>query len=225
MRNALNTCFKWGYILLEAVLAFIFLYLLVFLGGGIPSTGEIKNSGDVQIFVKSNGVHTDFCLPVDTTYKNWLEWITPKDFPDSDFKYVSIGWGDKGFFLDTPTWTDLSFKTAFNAAFLPSETAMHVAWLNHIPEINEHCREVYIDEVAYKDLTSYIESSFQLKDDNPVLIPGRGYWSNDSFYEATGSYSCFKTCNSWTNKGLKICGIKTGWFSLSAEGIMRHLNH
>lgn len=35
----------------------------------------------------------------------------------TDFNYIAFGWGDKGFYLDTPTWADLKFSTAFKAAF------------------------------------------------------------------------------------------------------------
>jgi hypothetical protein len=34
-----------------------------------------------------------------------------------DFSYVSFGWGDKGFYLDTPSWAELQPSTAFVAAF------------------------------------------------------------------------------------------------------------
>ena len=55
------------------------------------------------------------------------------------------------------------------------------------------------------------------------LIPNRGYWNNDNFYEAHGNYHLFNTCNAWTNEALQTIGVKTGWLALSSNGIMDHL--
>ena len=40
------------------------------------------------------------------------------------------------------------------------------------------------------------------------MLQGYTYGNNDQFYEAVGSYSCFKTCNTWTNQALKESKLK-----------------
>ncbi len=208
---------------LDVVLIFLLIYFHIFSFVGAIPIGEIKKEGEVEIFIQSNGVHTDFCLPTQTANFDWKTIVPITDYPNNKvFNYISLGWGDKGFFLDTPTWDDLTFETAFNAAFLPSPTAMHVSYLENKPKLSNQVANVYITKDEYLKLVVYIKNSFKLKNNHVELIPNRGYWNNDNFYEANASYHLFKTCNSWTNEGLKLIGVRTGIYSLSADGIMRH---
>lgn len=208
---------------LECFLAFLFLYLTIVIGGQLSSIGQLQNSGDVKIYVRSNGVHTELCFPTNTEYHDWSTFIPTEHFPQqSDFQYVSIGWGDKGFFLDTPTWDDLTFKTAFNAAFLPSPTAMHVAYSKEVQEC-ETCVATYLSKENYLVLIKHIQQSFRLKKKSVDLITGKGYGVNDNFYEADGSYHLFRTCNTWTNNCLKVAKIRTARYALFQDGIMDFL--
>ena len=69
-------------IFLQALLQFIMLIisvLVVYLaiiswGAIIPSIG-LEQKNDVEIFVQSNGVHTDVCMPVKTDYFDWTSFI------------------------------------------------------------------------------------------------------------------------------------------------------
>jgi uncharacterized protein (TIGR02117 family) len=211
------------HLLIDVILIFLVIYLHIFSFVGAIPIGEIKKEGDVEIFIQSNGVHTDFCLPTVSANFDWKTIVPISDYPkNKTFNYISLGWGDKGFFLDTPTWDDLTFETAFNAAFLPSPTAMHVSYLENKPRLSNHVANVFITKDKYLNLVEYIKNSFKLKNNQVDLIPNRGYWSNDNFYEGNASYHLFKTCNSWTNDGLKLIGVKTGIYALSADGIMRH---
>ena len=49
---------------------------------------------------------------------------------DSTAEYLAFGWGDKGFYLDTPEWSDLKASTAFKAAFALGNSAMHTTFIN-----------------------------------------------------------------------------------------------
>ena len=209
----------------EFVLAFLLVYLnLVFTLAILPSGGSELADG-VKIYIKTNGVHTDICLPVETTYIDWKTFIPTTDYPQVNaFSYVSIGWGDKGFFLDTPTWADLKFSTAFNAAFLGGETAMHVQYLENEPTVSETVKCKFIAPEKYQDVIDYVKHSFKKNTSGIAdLIPNRGYWSSDNFYEANGTYNLFNTCNAWTNGALKVAGIRTAALALFSDGIMRHL--
>jgi len=207
---------------LEGFVAFLFFYLTIALLGGSMTTGTLKKDGDIVIFVTSNGIHTDVCIPSITEQCNWPEFISAQPYKTGETSYIKIGWGDKGFFLDTPEWSDLTVYTALNAAFLPSPTAMHVAYVNQ-PETSEVCRKVMIDKKEYLLLIDFIKSSFEKKRNMIQLIAGKGYSNNDNFYEANNSYHLFRTCNSWTNDALKIAGVKTGIYALFPHGILSHL--
>jgi len=179
----------------------------------------------ITIYIESNGVHTDFVMPVKTAQMNWNTFLPCSDFEsvDSTFRYVAIGWGDKGFFIGTPTWNDLKFSTAFNAAFGLSSTAMHVTYKRNEPRISASCKRLIISEAQYHVLLRYMAASFQMKNGKSMRINHAGYSWNDCFYEANGTYSLFKTCNVWTGMGLKVIGVPIGCWTPFQGGIMEHL--
>lgn len=215
---------KTIWFLTEFVLAFLLIYLdLVIIFSAIPVSGDELTDG-VKIYIKSNGIHTDVCVPVINEYKDWRDFVPVEHFPKvKEHHYISMGWGDKGFFLDTPTWADLTFSTAFNAAFLPSPTAMHVQYLESEPILSESTKRKFVSPKRYLKLVEFISDSFQKRNGEIDLIANKGYWQNDNFYEAKGSYHLFNTCNAWTNEALKVAGIKTVWLALFSDGIMKHL--
>ena len=53
-------------IFLETFFAFLVFYLIFSLTGGAIPTGDTPKNGDLFIYVRSNGVHTDLCLPTKT---------------------------------------------------------------------------------------------------------------------------------------------------------------
>jgi uncharacterized protein (TIGR02117 family) len=206
------------------VLSALVLYIIIVMFGMmVPANYEVHGDRKIKVFVRSNGVHTDICMPVESPYYNWKSFIDTADYPlNSRFQYVSIGWGDKGFFLDTPTWADLSTKTALTAAFLPSPCAMHVEYMDEIPQISEMCAEEMITSDQYDLLIDYITKSFVKEEGKIIFIPGTSYWGNDHFYEAHGDYHMFYTCNSWTNGALKKARINTALYAMFPGTIMHY---
>ena len=216
---------RWTGYFCEFVLGTVAFYLTVAVIISLIPVGSEECGSGIKIYVKTNGVHTDICVPVVTDEMDWRSFIPPADFPNvHEHSYVSIGWGDKGFFLETPTWADLKFSTAFNAAFTGSETAMHVSYHESEPAVTASTRRKFVSPGKYLELVEYIKSSFETQNHKVALIPNKGYGTNDNFYEATGSYHLFNTCNAWTNEGLKIAGVRTALLALFSDGIMRHLD-
>lgn len=210
-------------IFLEVFGGFLFLYFTISIYGNTIPIGELREDGEIYIYVQSNGIHTDICMPTNTDEINWIEFLSLDPYiEDCPHDFVSIGWGDKGFFLNTPTWGELKVSTAFNAVFLPSPTAMHVAYSSE-PEVNENRKCVTISREDYKKLIIYIKKSFKKVENQVDLIEGKGYTGSDNFYEAHKSYHLFRTCNIWTNEGLKAANVRTGIYALFPDGILSHL--
>lgn len=170
-----------------------------------------------EIFISTNGVHLDIIIPVQNVDYELLKKLEIQ--PQTE--YIGFGWGDKQFYINTPEWKDLTFKIAFNALFLKSETAMHVTcYRNSYAE----WRKIMLCSSQLYTLKNYIEKSFQ-KNENGTLqkIDVSGYYETDAFYEAKGSFSLFKTCNVWVNKALKVTCVKTSVWSPFDFGILYHL--
>lgn len=181
-----------------------------------PAQGHI-------LYLHSNGVHTDIVLPVRTNVKDWS-----RTFPfantsshDSAFTHIGVGWGDKGFYLETKEWADLKASTAIKAAFGLSGSALHVTYQN-APSVGEDCRAVVVSDSTLRLLVARIEAGFvQGGDGAPLWIAERYYGKHDAFYEGTGRYGIFHTCNTWTNSTLKDCGLPAALWTATAGGVLR----
>ncbi|WP_150111930.1 TIGR02117 family protein [Flavobacterium sasangense] len=203
----------------------LFAYLLIVTLLSFVSVNEdvAENHGEIPIYILTNGVHTDIVLPIKNDYHDWstqLKFEHTKS-KDTTYQYVALGWGDKGFYLETPTWADLKASTAIKAASGLSTSAMHVTFYKHLKE-NQSCKKIQISLENYKKLVAFIKESFQTKSGEFLKIETDAvYGKHDVFYEANGSYSLFYTCNSWANQALKATNQKAALWTISDSGIFR----
>ena len=178
---------------------------------------------DVTVFLHTNGVHTDIVLPIKTTQMDWSRQLLFANIPsrDSTMRYIAFGWGDKGFYLDTPHWADLRFSTAFKAAFWLGSAAMHTTYF-HSLEVGPETIPLQLSQAEYARLIAYIQASFKLDAAGDVQhIAGHSYGPDDAFYEAYRVYSFLYTCNTWTNDALKASGQRACLWTPSDKGIFR----
>lgn len=209
-----------------ALLIFVVSYVfLVFAIPYIPVNSNVKNTAEeISIYIKTNGVHTDIVLPIKTEIKDWSEKIKFSQIKSQDatMQFIGFGWGDKGFYLNTPDWSDLKFSTAFVAAFGIGSSAMHATFYKQINE-NKSCVKIKISKEEYRKLIVYIKDNFKLDvNGNPIWIDATTYGVNDSFYEAKGAYTLFYTCNTWANNGLKAINQKAALWTATDRGIFQH---
>ncbi len=173
----------------------------------------------------TNGVHTDLVVPIQSPQFDWSKEVPFSNTVSkrTDFKYLAVGWGDKGFYLETPTWSQLKPSVAFRAAFWLSKSAMHCTFYDQMKE-GKDCKKILITTKQYEDLIRYIRAKFD-RDENGklIFIPTKAvYGKDDAFYDAKGSYSFLYTCNTWANNGLKAAGQKAALWTPSDFGIFQH---
>lgn len=202
------------------------LYLiLVIIGAAIPvNTDPETFSADVEIYLISNGMHTDIAVPLKNKYMDWTTVVKPQQtksgWPTS--KFVSFGWGDLEFYEKTPHWENLNLSTGIRALFLRSPAAVHTTFFDVVRE-GEETRSISIDSIQYHLLSTYIQNTLEYDDKgNTKLISGLHYNDHDVFYHAKGSLNLFNTCNTWVNIGLKQSGLKGCLWTPLVEGIFYH---
>lgn len=183
----------------------------------IPVNSNFKETpNETEIFVLSNGIHINFILPAKSEVIDWTPLLPYANFEtvDSTYKFISFGWGDKDFYINTPTWADLKFTIAFKAIFFLGNGAMHINYMRNKPAAGTIFKRLRISKTEYMKLTDYIKSSFKT-DNTGKFIPIKhpGYSQYDCFYEAKGSFSFLKTCNVWVGEGLKKSGVKIGYWT------------
>lgn len=207
------------------------LMLLLFLLSAFTSPGPLtakqENSGrdSIEIFVVSNGVHTDLVLPLHNAQKDWRSLLPEELFNVQGKNYTTIafGWGNKDFYISTPAWADLTVSTAVKAGLGLGSSAMHVRYLRKNPNVSENCVSLNISKEQYLALVRFVEQSFCLEQNCAKKIDHPGYGDHDLFFEAQGRYTLFRTCNVWTNNALKKAGIKTPVWMPFADGLMHAL--
>ncbi len=159
------------------------------------------------IYLHTNGIHLNVILPKENIEINLLKDLNLSDIE----KYVSFGWGDENFYLNTPTWNDLTFGNAFQAMFLKSTTLMHIT---RYKRKQTDWIKINISENELKNLNKYILETFKKNETgNIIILRNKGYSKTDDFYQAKGYYSILKTCNSWVNKGFKESGLKSCYWT------------
>lgn len=178
------------------------------IGGAIPVNGRWSApERGVRIYVESNGVHTGIVVPVQAAGVDWSDLVRPSDLRDrryAGYPYRSFGWGERTFYLETPTWADVRPGTVLAAAFGSERTLMHVDQVP-APRPGADVRTILLRPEEYRRLADFIRAGFA-----PGGARLAGYGANDAFYEARGRYSGLMTCNAWTGAALRHAGVRMG---------------
>lgn len=219
MKKALKIVLKIFLVLFGLILIYL---ITVFSLSKITVNQEPNTKPEVEIYILTNGVHTDIVMPTKNDQIDWSQQVkfANTKAADSTYKYLAMGWGDKGFYLETPEWSDLKASVAFKAASGLSTTAIHATYYKSLRE-GADCKKMMISKEQYYRLIRYISQSFQ-KDASGNFLNIKTdaiYGKSDAFYEATGSYSLFHTCNTWANSALKASGQKCCYWTATDSGI------
>ena len=175
----------------------------------VPINEKVAAGNDVIIYLDNNDVHTDIVVPTRTDRIDWSTIVPPSDTA-SKFAgaYLAFGWGSQDFYLNVPKWKDLTLGIAIKAISGLGGTALHTTYVRE-PVVNANRRRLVISVAQYDSLVQYILSSGKRNEEGEFIhIDHPGYCSSDAFYEGTGHYSPFHTCNTWANSALKSCGQK-----------------
>ena len=203
-------------------------FFLAFVLALVPANaGWREPKQGITIFVRTNGVHTWIMVPKVTPDMDWRPLVPGNDLEDKRWgraSHVALGYGNRTFYLETPTWGDLTMKNAFLAAFGQGRSLMHADHA-HAPAPDETQRPIVLTREQYARLSAFMLASFQ-RDPNGRTMPliGRGYSSNDMFYEAVGPYNAVLTCNEWTGRALRHAGVRTGLWTPLSWSIMWRLD-
>ena len=212
---------------IAAIVGLVIIYVILALTiPYIPVQKKATNDvADIPVYIYTNGVHTDIVMPIRTDQMDWSEKIPFQNTlsKSTDFNYVGIGWGDKGFYLDTPTWSQLKVSTAFYAAFWLGDSAMHTTFYKTMTE-GDDCKKIMLTKAQYEELVQFVDSKFDKNaaGQNILIQTDAVYSKDDAFYEAQGSYSFLYTCNTWTNNALKAAGQKAALWTPTDFGIFQH---
>lgn len=206
----------------ECFLLFLFLYwLIITVLPRIPVNTAPGPEGTIPVYITSNGVHSDVVVPIRTVQIDWGKelGITSELNRDTMRTFLAFGWGNKRFFLNTKDWGDLTFGTAFGAAFHLGTSAMHLVQEVEPVKGGKDVIALELTVSEYNRLIGFLKGSFIHVQDRYVPIPEHPYGDYNFFFEAKRSYGLSYTCNSWTNDALKVSGQRCCAWTALRDGI------
>jgi uncharacterized protein (TIGR02117 family) len=188
------------------------LYMVAALVGSVMSVnGEWQNSEHgYAIYLHDNGIHLSIIVPRKQHLNN-LETVFPAAHLPGQQRpadYLMFGWGDRDFYLNTPTWGDLRPHHAINAMVGSGRTLLHVDHLNALPK---GVTKLTVEHEAYQTILSEIVLTVNANASSTTPQPIKGYGRSDVFYPTLGGdYSALYTCNNWVSDILAAARIRTG---------------
>lgn len=221
------------FLIFSSILSIIFIagviYLLMSVIGALfPVNKQFKSSNKgIDIFLSTNGLHTDFILPCQNNIVDWTDHISINHFEVDILNeyYFGIGWGDRAVFIDIDKWNELTLKMGFNALFIFTPSILHITAYEQLPIDQLKICKITISSDQYQQLCQYILHSFSKTETSDFkLIPKKSTTANDIFYEANGKYHALNTCNTWVNNGLKLIGVRTALWTSLDKGLFHQLN-
>ncbi len=182
----------------------------------VPTDPEPHECAEREpVFILTNGVHLFLLIPRDKLGPSLREGLSMP----SHAEYVLFGWGERDFYINTPTWKQLKPGLALKALFLPTDPAMHVDYSR-----TPRGHPVDLCPEQMDRLTGYIAESFERdREGKFIRIDHPGFGPYDAFYAARGTYSLARTCNNWVNQALKRADVKTSLWSPFDGGVLYHL--
>jgi len=177
-----------------------------------------------SVCVQDTGIHSNILVPVNNQLFDWHRYLALENIGSehSQYNYLSFGWGDRDFYMQTPTLQDLNLSITFRALFVPTHSVMYVQGYQTIPDsLVVKC--VKVDRDDYLRLMTFIDSTFTTEGNGNKVRIGNGHHPNGGFYAANGSYSILRNCNSWTASGLRTADVNTPLLDGLSSAIMWHM--
>ncbi|AAS95207.1 TIGR02117 family protein [Nitratidesulfovibrio vulgaris] len=201
-----------------------FIVVASIIPGLLPRKGR-PQTHDMAVFVADNGVHTDLIVPLRGCGEDWTRLLPQAGTPDASrpVTHVAFGWGARDFYLSTPTWDDVDPVTALKS-LLFAPTVLHVESIRGTPATTMDVRRVWLDAEGCHTLARFIRTTLAPdRQGRAIRVDHPGYGPDDTFFEATGRFSPFRTCNTWTAEALAAAGVTSPLWTAFAWGVMRHL--
>ncbi len=172
-------------------------------------------SSPYSVYLVASNIHVDLVVPVENTAFDWRSVVKLETIGREgrgDYKYLKFGWGDRDFYMNTPSLDKTEFWRLMRTLFAPGNaTAVHINGYGEIPiEVGNVTKCVGLSRVQYLKLVAYLRRS---------LRGGRadrsqaGFAAAAGFYEGEGFYSIANTCNNWVAGALDAADVTTPLWS------------
>ncbi len=220
-------CNLFGKFFRYCCLGILSLGIVLLLGCLTPTKWSYRAQADCTypVYISSvQNFHAEIVVPVVNDVFDWRSHLTLSQIgPNADnYQYLSFGWGDRAFYMDGSK----DLVTVFNALFLPTPTVMQVWGHPDLKTLNSkdfEVKQIRLNHKNYLALMNFIDAGFQHDAQHKVRYLRQGLYQESGFYDAVGSYSILRTCNTWTAEGLRKADVNTPVWPALAQPIMYQL--
>jgi uncharacterized protein (TIGR02117 family) len=198
------------------VAVYLICYLLVpFCGNGCD---HLSSHNHIKVYLVPSGVHTDVVVPWQNDVMDWASIFRENRSTDSNRTYLAVGWGHKKFYMETPTWNDLTCKNALSAACGIGPSAVHARTI-YEPVCGDPNRCMLLTTEEYISLCNFIRYS-AFAENSPARAINQLVLENDRYYDARGRYSALRTCNTWVADALMAAHQPGPVWTASTSGLI-----
>ena len=120
--------------------------------------------------------------------------------------YIRIGWGDGNYF----TGKSKTFGAATKALIASSYSALQVITYIQPPFASIQANTlvpIVITDKGMRELIRYLDESFALDESGRPIALQTYVADAGHFYRASGHYSVFSNCNTWSGRALRAAGL------------------
>lgn len=180
-----------------------------------------------RVYIAGDAMHVNFVVPAQNSLYDWRKFLDFKQIGtkgQENYAYLKLGWGDRRWYTETPSWEQINVFDIFRVLFKPGNTAaMYVRGYSALPVDSAiELRCIALDRTEYLNLMQFLKTSFEQTPTGKPIYLKSGASETDGFFAATGTYSALRTCNTWTAEGLDAANVPTPLWSALSSSVMRH---
>ncbi|TCD05354.1 DUF2459 domain-containing protein [Erythrobacteraceae bacterium CFH 75059] len=199
-------------------------FLAAWAGSSLPRNRDwVEPDAGVDLLVGTNGLHTVVIMPIAAEGVDWRAVFpsTARPTPAGNLPtHVAIDWGEREVLLTVPEWSDLRPGTALRILVAGGQPVIRINAYAH-PQPDDDYRILRLRPAEYRALAASIMAQLPplpAGETRPVLP---GFDTRAVHHASLGRYTIFNTCNTWIGNRLADAGVRTGWWTPLAGGVMK----
>ncbi|MCH1386535.1 MAG: DUF2459 domain-containing protein [Rhodobacteraceae bacterium] len=200
---------KAFFIAIGSIVSTLLIYAFAAIVGAIIPNGETGGGkGKIDVHLVSGPIHYDVLLPATPQTRQTFAFLEQAGVPInlSGVEWILVGWGAKGFYIETKEFSDMKASTVAQAV-IGDDAVMHFAAVGNIDGIETE--RLRLTSAEYDTLVSQLLGSLQSYD----AIPNAGYTTSDAFLRQ-GTFQYFQNmqclaCSCVEGKRNSVWGLDT----------------
>lgn len=183
---------------------------------------------EIVIYIYGDFAHTNVLVPTRSPSINWQEYFPIEQLGTQaqTYRYLGFGWGERELYRQLTPLDQIPPDVAWRALFTSTSPAtLHVQGFAQLPQapLAEFIVPITLNQSDYLALHQYLWDSFERDAQGQPIWLNQSRQANSSFYAATGQYSAWNTCNSWTAQALRQANIQPPLWDTLALPLFYHL--